>query len=56
MKFNTNDLMPWADIANMLTRMKRMTVTLNGKPLGPEMDMSMDDEGHVTMSFEKAKK
>lgn len=56
MKISTDDLSPWADVNNMLSQMRGLTVTLDGEPLGPEADLSVDGRAHVTMAFESPKK
>ena len=56
MKFDTDELRPWHDIFGMLGRMRRLVVTVDGAPVGPEADISIDNHGVVTLALDAPEK
>ncbi len=56
MKFHTDDLTPWADFLRIMQNARSLVVKVGKKRFAGEFDLSIDDEGRVTMAFEKARK
>lgn len=55
MKIDLNALSPWADVSRILSNMKTLTVTVDGKEVGDVGELTTDN-GNVTLALGKAKK
>ena len=53
MKVNLENLSPWSAVFGILANMKTLKVTVNGKNVGKNADLSMDDQGHATLAISK---
>lgn len=55
MRINTKTLSPWADINNILSRAKSLTVIVDGKDRSGDAELSIKD-GAVTLELLDGKK
>jgi len=55
MRIDTTTLYPWAEVNNMLGRMRRMRVTVGDAVYEGDADMSLADDGTLTLAFDGPK-
>ena len=51
MKFHTDNLHPWADFLRILQNARSLVVKVGSFEYRGEFELSIDDDGQVTMAF-----
>jgi hypothetical protein len=54
MKFRLDELMPWAPVFSILSRMKSLTVKVGGVEYRGAAELSLDDGNRATLAIEES--